>query len=53
MLDEVFAGFGKYFSRFLYLLPDEVEKDLVAARTFSTEIPKSGHPASEVHCRYG
>ena len=25
------ACFGKYFSRFLYLLPDEVEKDLVAS----------------------
>jgi lantibiotic biosynthesis protein len=31
VLDEVLVGFGKYFSRFLYLLPDEVEKDLVAA----------------------
>ncbi len=31
VIDEVLAGFGKYFSRFLYLLPEEVEKDLVAA----------------------
>jgi hypothetical protein len=31
VLDEVLVGFGKYFSRFLYLLPAEVEKDLVAA----------------------
>ena len=31
VLDEVLIGFGKYFSRFLYLLPDEVEKDLVAS----------------------
>lgn len=31
VLDEVLVGFGKYFSRFLYLLPDEVEKDLVAS----------------------
>ena len=31
VLDEVLVGFGKYFSRFLYLLPGEVEKDLVAS----------------------
>lgn len=31
VLDSYLSGFGKYFSRFLYLLPDEVEKDLVAA----------------------
>ena len=31
VLDEVLVGFGKYFSRFLYLLPPEVEKDLVAS----------------------
>lgn len=31
VIDEVLVGFGKYFSRFLYLLPDEVEKDLVAS----------------------
>ncbi|HET9209569.1 MAG TPA: lantibiotic dehydratase, partial [Thermoanaerobaculia bacterium] len=31
VLDEVLGGFGKYFSRFLYLLPEEVEKDLVAS----------------------
>jgi hypothetical protein len=31
VLDSYLGGFGKYFSRFLYLLPDEVEKDLVAA----------------------
>ncbi|HKV10674.1 MAG TPA: lantibiotic dehydratase, partial [Thermoanaerobaculia bacterium] len=31
VLDEVLVGFGKYFSRFLYLLPDEVEKDLAAS----------------------
>lgn len=31
VLDEVLIGFGKYFSRFLYLLPGEVEKDLVAS----------------------
>jgi hypothetical protein len=31
VLDEVLGGFGKYFSRFLYLLPAEVEKDLVAS----------------------
>jgi len=31
VLDEVLVGFGKYFSRFLYLLPEEKEKDLVAA----------------------
>lgn len=31
VLDEVLVGFGKYFSRFLYLLPEEVERDLVAS----------------------
>lgn len=31
VLEEILVGFGKYFSRFLYLLPEEVEKDLVAA----------------------
>ncbi|HEX4962217.1 MAG TPA: lantibiotic dehydratase [Thermoanaerobaculia bacterium] len=31
VLEEVLNGFGKYFSRFLYLLPEEVEKDLVAS----------------------
>jgi hypothetical protein len=31
VLDEVLGGFGKYFSRFLYLLPEEVERDLGAA----------------------
>ncbi|HSN88129.1 MAG TPA: lantibiotic dehydratase, partial [Thermoanaerobaculia bacterium] len=31
VLHEVLGGFGKFFSRFLYLLPGEVEKDLVAA----------------------
>ena len=31
VIDEILVGFGKYFSRFLYLLPEEVEKDLVAS----------------------
>ena len=31
VLDEVLGGFGKYFSRFLYLLPDEVTEDLAAS----------------------
>jgi lantibiotic biosynthesis protein len=31
VLHEVLGGFGKFFSRFLYLLPEEVEKDLVAS----------------------
>jgi hypothetical protein len=31
VVDEVLGGFGKFFSRFLYLLPGEVEKDLMAA----------------------
>lgn len=31
VIDEVLGGFGKFFSRFLYLLPGEVEKDLVAS----------------------
>lgn len=31
VLDEVLVGFGKYFSRFLYLLPEELEIDLVAS----------------------
>lgn len=31
VIDEVLGGFGKYFSRFLYLLPDEVTEDLAAS----------------------
>ena len=31
------TGFGKYFSRFLYLLPDEVEQDLYADNSSMTD----------------
>lgn len=31
VLEEYLGGFGKFFSRFLYLLPGEVEEDLVAS----------------------
>ena len=38
VIDEVLGGFGKFFSRFLYLLPGEVEKDLAASNRRLTRI---------------